>query len=113
MRVEPYFGAVIEVIGRVYALNLGEIADAVGIVRSHIGAVRAGKGRLSLEGIQKICDAFKINVSGFILFAEILEAYELSNQKTMPADEAVFVWLKIHNRYGTTDAADYIERMVN
>ncbi|PPT92522.1 hypothetical protein XaraCFBP7407_19690 [Xanthomonas arboricola pv. arracaciae] len=82
----------LKTVREVHRMQQGELAERLGISRSHLSEIEAGKKSASVDLLGKFADVFDVPASTFLSFAEALEGSSDRRQKNAKKLMQVLEW---------------------
>jgi len=82
----------LKTVREVHRMQQGELAERLGISRSHLSEIEAGKKAASVELLHKFAEVFDVPASTFLSFAEALEGPSERRQKNAKRLMQVLEW---------------------
>lgn len=92
----------LKTIREIHRLQQAEMAARLGISRSHLSEVEAGKKAVSMELLSRYADAFNVPASTFLSFSEALEGSSQERQANAKKLMSVLEWV-MENDDGRTE----------
>lgn len=82
----------LKTVREVHRMQQGELAERLGISRSHLSEIEAGKKSASVDLLGKFADVFDVPASTFLSFAEALEGGSDRRQRNAKKLMQVLEW---------------------
>lgn len=91
----------LKTIREVHRLQQGELAEKLGISRSHLSEIESGKKTVSVDLLNKFADAFDVPASTFLSFSEALQGSTERRMRNAQRLMQVLEWT-LESEHGTS-----------
>jgi len=82
----------LKTVREVHRMHQGELAERLGISRSHLSEIESGKKAASVELLHKFAEVFDVPPSTFLSFAEAIEGPSERRQRNAKRLMKVLEW---------------------